>query len=135
MKKNIFMLVLALGAGMATAQQLTASATTKEAVAIFKWNEQVFDFGAIEKGKPVTHEFEFVNNGSAPLIISNVKPSCGCTTPEWTRDPIPVGGTGYIKATYNAANAGAFNKTITVNANVEGQVVLTIKGVVQEAVN
>lgn len=129
------MLVLALGAGMATAQQVTASANTKEAVAAFQWDEQTFDFGSIEKGKPVTHEFEFVNNGNAPLLITNVKPSCGCTTPEWTKEPIPAGGTGYIKATYNAANTGSFSKTITVNANVEGQVVLTIKGVVQETVN
>lgn len=129
------MLVLALGAGKATAQQLTASATKPEAIAVFKWDEATFDFGTIQKGIPVTHQFEFVNKGTAPLLITNVKPSCGCTSPEWTKDPIPAGGTGYIKVTYNAANVGIFNKTITVNANVEGQVVLTIKGEVQGEVN
>lgn len=131
----IFMLVLALGAGMATAQQFTAALAVKEEAAAFSWDEQTFDFGNIEKGKPVTHIFEFINNGTAPLLITNVKPSCGCTSPEWTKDPIPAGGTGFIKTTFNAANSGIFNKTIAVSANVAGQVVLTIKGVVQEVVN
>ncbi len=131
MKKLIFLLVLALGAGMASAQQITASSKTTASTASFRWDEQTFDFGKIKTGVPVTHEFEFVNSGNAPLSIMNVKASCGCTTPEWTKDPIPPGGTGYIKAIYNAANIGAFNKTITVTANVEGNVVLTIKGQVE----
>lgn len=132
MKKIIFLVVFALGAGMATAQQVTASVNMKEAMAVFSWDEQTYDFGKITKGTPATHEFEFTNTGSAPLIIIGVKPSCGCTTPEWTKEPIPAGGTGYIKATYNAASSGAFNKTITISANVSGPVVLTIKGEVEK---
>ena len=131
MKKIIFLVVFALGAGMATAQQVTASLNNKEAMAAFTWEEQTHDFGKVAKGTPVTYEFEFTNTGSAPLIIIGVKPSCGCTTPEWTKEPIPAGGTGYIKATYNAASSGMFNKTITISANVNGPVVLTIKGEVE----
>jgi hypothetical protein len=131
MKKIIFLVVFALGAGMATAQQVTASRNNKEAMAVFSWEQQTHDFGKIIKGTPVTHEFEFTNTGNTPLIIIGVKPSCGCTTPEWTKEPIPAGGTGYIKATYNAASPGAFNKTITISANVNGPVVLTIKGEVE----
>lgn len=127
--------MFALGAVMLSAQPITASANKEEAVALFKWDEQSFDFGNVRKGQPVTHEFEFTNNGSAPLIITGVKPSCGCTTPEWTKEPVPAGGTGYIKATYNAAATGAFNKTITVTSNAGGDpVVLTIKGEVKEIV-
>jgi hypothetical protein len=131
MKKLLFMLVLALGAGTATAQQVTASAFSTELAPSFKWDEQVYDFGKVAKGVPVTHEFEFTNNGNAVLLIADVKPSCGCTTPEWTRNPIQAGETGYIKATYNAASPGAFNKTITVTSNTGAPIVLTIKGVVE----
>jgi hypothetical protein len=61
-----------------------------------------------------------------------VQASCGCTTPAWTKEPVMPGGQGFIKATYNAAAAGAFNKTVTVTANIEtGFIQLTIKGEVQ----
>lgn len=125
------MLVLALGAGTATAQQITASANNKELAPSFKWDEQVYDFGKVAKGVPVTHEFQFTNNGNAVLLIADVKPSCGCTTPEWTRTPIQAGETGFIKATYNAAAIGAFNKTITITSNTGAPITLTIKGVVE----
>lgn len=133
MKKIFFLLVFALGAGMLSAQQVVAVANKSEAVAMFKWDETTFDFGKVLKGKPVTHQFEFVNNGTVPLIITGVKPSCGCTTPEWTKEPIPAGGSGFIKATYNAAALGAFNKTITITSNADGDpIVLTIKGEVKD---
>lgn len=120
--------MLALGAGVANAQQATASIHSKEAGPAFTWSEMVHDFGKLTKGKPASHEFEFTNTGSVPLVINNVKGSCGCTSPEWTKDPIPVGGKGYIKATFNAASEGAFTKTLTVISNVSENIVLTIKG-------
>jgi hypothetical protein len=98
-------------------------------MAAFKWVETTFDFGKIPQGKPVTHEFKFTNTGKVPLVLSSVNASCGCTTPDWTKEPIGPGKTGTIKATFNAASPGAFSKTVTVNANVEGGAVyLTIKG-------
>jgi hypothetical protein len=135
MKKILILFILVPGAGMLSAQQITASVNKEEAAVVFKWEELTFDFGKITKGQPVTHEFEFTNNGAAPLIIMGVKPSCGCTTPEWTKEPIPAGGSGFIKATYNAASFGAFNKTITVTSNADGSpVILTIKGEVKEII-
>lgn len=103
-------------------------------LAVFSWESAVHDFGKIKQGVPVTHEFTFTNTGSTPLVITNVQASCGCTTPAWSKDPIPPGGKGFIKATFNAASMGGFNKTVTVMANVEnGFKQLSIKGeVVQE---
>ncbi len=98
-------------------------------MAAFKWSETTHDFGQIAQGKPVTAEFKFTNTGKVALVLSSVTASCGCTTPDWTKDPIGPGKTGFIKATYNAAGMGAFNKSVTVNANVEGgSTYLTIKG-------
>ena len=101
-------------------------------MAAFKWVETTHDFGKIPQGKPVTNEFKFTNVGKAPLVLSQVQAGCGCTTPEWSKDPIPPGKTGTIKATFNAAAVGAFNKNITVTANVEGgSTFLILKGEVQ----
>ena len=83
--------------------------------------------------KPVTHEFRFTNSGDAPLVISSVQASCGCTVTDYSKDPIAPGSEGYVKATYNAAKVGVFSKTVTVNANAAESVVqLTIKGEVVE---
>jgi hypothetical protein len=89
-----------------------------------------YDFGKIEEelGK-VTYIFNFTNTGNAPLVISNVQASCGCTTPVWTKEPIEAGKKGTINVTYNTADRpGVFNKTITVISNAGDPVVLTIKG-------
>jgi hypothetical protein len=79
------------------------------------------DFGTIkEETGSVSYEFKFTNTGKVPVIISNVKASCGCTTPGWTKEPVMPGQTGFIKALYNTTNRpGAFNKTLTVTANTE----------------
>ena len=90
-----------------------------------------FDFGKIkEEDGAVSTTFEFINTGVAPLIISGVTASCGCTTPDWTKEPVPAGGKGIVKATYNAkGRPGVFKKSITVRSNAaEGSVVLTIAG-------
>ena len=93
------------------------------------FKEEVYSFGDIEKGKPVTHEFTFKNTSKQTILLTNVKASCGCTTPTWTKTPIKPGESGNVTATYNAANEGAFTKTITVTANdTEQNKVLTIKG-------
>ena len=98
----------------------------------FEWQETSHDFGNVELNKPVSFEFEFTNKGQAFLVISNVVASCGCTVAEYTKDPVPPNGKGMVKATYDAANPGVFNKSITVTANVEGgPETLYIKGVVK----
>jgi hypothetical protein len=101
--------------------------------AVFKWTIKEFDFGKINVGIPVNHEFTFTNMGDIPLVISSVQASCGCTVTSYSKDPIQPGGEGFVKATYNAAKVGQFTKTVTVNANTdEGAVLLTIKGEVVE---
>lgn len=76
------------------------------------------DFGTIKEGQVVEYTYKFKNTGEAPLIIQNAQPSCGCTVPDWTKDPIPVGGEGFIKAKFDSqGKPNIQNKTITVTAN------------------
>jgi hypothetical protein len=99
----------------------------------FAWDMTTHDFGKIKLNNPVTHEFRFTNSGDGPLVISSVKASCGCTVTDYSKDPIAPGTEGYVKATYNAAKAGVFTKSVTVNANANESVVqLIIKGEVVE---
>ena len=93
------------------------------------------DFGTFkEEAGSQSYNFKFKNNGESPLILNNVRASCGCTTPEWTRDPIAPGQVGFIKVSYNPAHRpGPFNKTVTVSSNAENAtVILRIKGTVME---
>ena len=76
------------------------------------------DFGTVEEGKKVSFTYKVKNSGQAPLIIQNAAPSCGCTVPDWTKAPIPVGGEGFVKAEFDTkGKPGINNKTITVTAN------------------
>jgi len=86
--------------------------------------ETSFDFGQIPQGKPVFHFFEVTNSGKDPMVISNVQTSCGCTTPEWSKEPVDPGATAKIKVGYNAAAEGHFEKYITIyyNQNLTKQV-------------
>jgi hypothetical protein len=95
------------------------------------------DFGTIKEGQVVEHTFSFKNTGEAPLIIQNAQPSCGCTVPEWSKDPIPAGGTGYIKAKFDSnGKPNIQNKTITVTANTwPKQTVLRFKAMVTPKAN
>src|SRR5476651_1864925 len=83
----------------------------------FKFNEEKHDFGKIPQGTPVTTVFEFTNIGKAPLILTEVRPTCGCTIADYTKTPVLPGAKGLIKITYNAAVAAPFNKTIVVKSN------------------
>jgi hypothetical protein len=93
------------------------------------------DFGTFKESDGVqTTTFKFTNEGSVPLILSNVRASCGCTTPKWTREPIAPKSTGEIQVSYNPKNRpGSFDKTVMVNSNAEnGTTVLRITGKVEE---
>lgn len=92
-----------------------------------------FNFGNVDEGSPAVHVFEFKNTGKEPIVIDRVQPSCGCTTPDWTKEPIAPGKSGVIKASYGTqGRPGAFDKTLTVFSNA-GTKVLTIKGMVDKA--
>lgn len=125
MKKLLFLLAILVAPLFAMAQSGKAPA--------FQWSEKEHDFGKIKKGTPVSTTFTYTNTGKAPLSVTDVKASCGCTVPEYTKEVVAPGKTGSVKATYNAANVGTFLKSITVTSNVEGgPVILTIKGEVIE---
>ena len=84
----------------------------------FEFTEEEYDFGTINEGDIVDHVFTFANNGDAPLIISSATASCGCTVPQWPKEPIAVGGTGEIKVQFNSRKKpGIQNKTVTITAN------------------
>lgn len=108
----------------------------KEPVMSFK--KTLHDFGTIRQEDGIAKvTFEYTNTGSAPLIITEVNSSCGCTTPSYSKQPIPPGGKGYIDAAYDPLNSpGQFSKTITVKSNSNNSpIVLTIRGTVAEKGN
>ena len=84
---------------------------------VFKFNEEKHDFGKIPQGTPVTTVFEYTNVGKQPLIVTDVRPTCGCTIADYTKTPVKAGEKGTIKITYNAAVAAPFNKGIVVTSN------------------
>lgn len=125
---GIFLISFLLGT-VALAQVPSVLAKTESSSAALSWKTQVVDLGKIRQGKPETATFSFTNTGKSPLLITGVQASCGCTTPEYTKEPIAPGKSGFVKATYNAANAGAFNKIVTVLTNVDGTMIpLVLKG-------
>ena len=99
------------------------------------FDETTHDFGTFKESDGIqTTTFKFKNEGTVPLILNNVRASCGCTTPKWTREPVAPGAGGEIEVSYNPRNRpGAVNKTITVQSNAENPtVVLRITGKTQE---
>lgn len=125
MSKKIFYLLVVAVLG----STLLVSAQNVKPVMKFDSKEHDFKTFKEEEGQ-TSHSFEFINTGSQPVIIKNVRTSCGCTSPNWSRQPIAPGQKGFIKATYNPKNRpGPFNKSITVSANTDPAVtILRIKG-------
>ena len=92
---------------------------------------ETHDFGVVDENKgPVTHEFVFTNNSPRPVTILKVQASCGCTTPGWSKEPIPPGKEGFIQASYDPrGRPGFFSKSLTVTTDLEAEpVILQIKG-------
>jgi hypothetical protein len=100
--------------------------------AMLKFETTTHDFGKIIEGTLAVYEFTFTNTGKAPLLLSDVKPPCSCTTPEWPKEAILPGKSAKIKVTFDSkGKPGTFNKTIMVKHNGEsGTDYITIKGVV-----
>ncbi len=96
----------------------------------FEFEEKVKEFGKITQGEKVTTNFKFRNVGKTNLIISSAQGSCGCTVPEWPKEPIKPGESGVIKVTFNSAGkSGIQNKTVTLVANtIPNTTVIALKG-------
>jgi hypothetical protein len=101
---------------------------------VFK--EMTHSFGKVKQNVPVTYVFSFTNNSSKPAVIEFVNPDCGCTTPEYSKDPILKGKSSNIKVTYNAATPGTFKKNVNIKfASIELPIVITIDGEVVSSAN
>jgi len=98
----------------------------------FEFQTTDHDFGTISEGDIVEYTYQFKNTGEAPLIIQNAQGSCGCTASDWTKEPIPAGGTGFVKAKFDSnGKPNIQNKTVTVTANTwPKQSVLRFKAMV-----
>ena len=100
-----------------------------------KFEESSYAWGSVNEGDKMTHIFKFKNTGSNDLIISDAHGSCGCTAPDWPKEPIKAGKTGEIKVVFDSkGKAGDQQKTVTLTANTEpASTILTIKGTVKAA--
>ena len=135
MKNLIVIAILFLSIGSVFAQN-----AAKEKNPDIYFTEGTFDFGQIENNKLAKHDFVFFNSGTAPLLLKEVKASCGCTIPTWPRQPIKPGESAKISVSFDPKDdAGkVFNKSIKVTTNLkEGDhdkvVVIYIKGKVVAA--
>lgn len=82
------------------------------------FNEPVFEFGEVDEGAVIKHEFKFVNTGKVPLVIQNAHSTCGCTVAEWPKEMIEPGETGVIKAEFNTKGKPDFQeKPVIITAN------------------
>lgn len=108
----------------------SVQAADPSSVGAFEFGEMEYDFGTIQEGQVIEHEFKFTNTGQAPLVISNIQASCGCTTPDWTKAPVKPGEEGYVKVAFNSANkSGVQSPTVTIQANTSPNVTrLRLKG-------
>lgn len=111
----------------------TVSMTMAQSGAVIKFDKETHDYGTIDQGADGGAEFVFTNTGKEPLVISDAKGSCGCTVPEWPKEPLAPGQKASIKVMYDTKRVGNFQKSVTVTSNgSDAPVILTIKGVVNE---
>ena len=96
------------------------------------FESDVIDYGTIEYSADGNRQFKFKNTGKEPLIITNCQPGCGCTLPNWPKEPIMPGATAVIDVKYATDRVGSFDKTITVTSNAKtASKIIRIKGVVK----
>jgi hypothetical protein len=130
MKKILSIITVLTGFIIFTAQQTDNNPE-------FKFKKETHDFGKVPAGKPVSVDFIFTNTGDAPLIISTIESTCGCTVPKFTAKPVLKGGKGIITVTFNAVAVQAgFTKAVTIKSNARTpSKMLYIKGEVVPAGN
>ena len=135
--KNILLLVMLFVASSTLAQINPQPETNRvdDQVTGIKWEKTLHDFGDVPVNEEVSFDFVFTNNGKSPLIISDVKPSCGCTAAYYPKKPVLPGQSEKISINFKASDEGNFYKTITVITNTGSRSTkLAIKGEAKEAV-
>ncbi len=111
---------------------ISLSTTAQE----FKFEKEIINYGKIDKGSNGERVFVFTNIGDQPLIIKNIKSSCGCTVPKKPEGPIMPGEKGEIKVSYATSRVGGFSKSITIFSNAKNpRKVIRIKGLVNKGVS
>lgn len=129
MKKTFVLFIVMAFVFSAFAQDDATPKSKKVKEPEITFESLVHDYGNITQGDNGSCEFVFKNTGKADLILTNCRASCGCTVPQWPKDPIAPGKKATIKVTYNTNRIGIINKSITVESNaVNNRVVLNIKG-------
>jgi Protein of unknown function (DUF1573) len=132
MKKRLLLVINGLFLCIALNAQTEVQKPSSPPVApkedILQLKETTHNFGKIPQGRPVIHVFEIINKSTEPVLLENVQASCGCTTPEWSREPIAPGAASPIKVGYNAYAEGQFNKTVTIFYNNGQTKALVISG-------
>lgn len=127
MKKSVLFLAFSLFAAFTVMAQKEVPTQNGPIITV---NKDVHDYGEIEKNGEPYCEFVITNDGNEPLIISNAKGSCGCTVPEWSKEPILPGESTIMKVKYDTKRVGPINKSVTVSTNAVNSPtkVLRIKG-------
>ncbi|MDJ0646931.1 MAG: DUF1573 domain-containing protein [Flavobacteriaceae bacterium] len=133
MKKIALLLVIGCIGFTLNAQDKVVAKKADPNAAIFEFEKETIDYGTIEKGADGKRVFKFKNVGKSPLIISNVKTSCGCTVPTVPKEPILPGQTAEMVVKYDTNRVMPFNKAITIYSNAsQPKKVVYIKGVVKK---
>lgn len=128
-----------VNANVQTTSQPSADASIQSVAAsapVMAFEETNWDFGTIQEGDVVKHTYTFTNTGKSPLIIQNATAQCGCTVPQWPREPIAPGQKGEIQVEFNSkGKAGVQSKSVTITANTQPEInQVMLKGVVESGV-
>lgn len=115
---SVVMLQILFAGGQAVTQQKRG----------LEFEKTVHDYGKIKRKSDGVCKFKFKNVDTVPVIISNVKASCGCTTPIWPKGPIAPGDSAEVEVGYNTKFVGPFTKSITVSTSASQTILLTLKG-------
>lgn len=126
--KKIFVLVVATSVILTScgskekeeSSEVSSEMVNNDNPPAMEFTETTFDFGTISQGEKVKHTFYFKNTGGSPLIIHSAQGSCGCTIPEWPKEPVPAGAEGKIEVSFNSEyKSGPQEKTVTILANTK----------------
>ncbi|MDD2530213.1 MAG: DUF1573 domain-containing protein [Bacteroidales bacterium] len=133
MKKLVLLTLLVFGVSFGVIAQNNKPTTPNNnqvsSQAEITFEKLVHDYGEVPRNGNGETTFTYKNTGKIPLILSNVRSSCGCTVPAWSREPLMPGQSASIRVKYNTANPGPINKTVTVESNAKSaRVVLRITG-------
>ncbi len=133
MKHLLGMLAIALMASFQLSAQATVTPQEATSGAKFTLKSDIVDYGTINQGGEPLRLASFTNTGTEPLIISGAKGSCGCTVPNWPKEPIMPGETSQIEIRYDTKRVGAINKTVTVSSNdPAGKHVIRVQGTINK---